>query len=453
MSLDVRRPLGLVVLLVTFIPLIARAQGGAPAAPEERPTGLPSGVQWTFNFDAGAGGFGFRNSLFEDPKEGVKETFGDNWAEGFAKPAISGKVNGVAGGELFGKFSVVGERTYASPPELVGPDESSFFPEDAFIGWRSGKAIPALGDNGLEVTVGRAPFTIGHGLILWDGAAEGGSRGGYWSNARKAWAFATIGRIKTGPNTLEAFYLKKDELPERITDTRLWGGNYEFRPGARNTFGATYLHLWANPAVSPQRNDLNVYNLRAYTAPVPMVPDVTVDAEYVWERNQDRLHADAWTAQGAYELSMVTWKPKFTYRYAFFQGDDPSTTRNEAFDPLLLGFSDWGYWWQGEIAGEYFLSNSNLISHMVRAHVTPNDSIGAGAMYYKFLLDQPGSFAPGVTDRHLLDEIDGYCDWKINKNFTASFVLAFAHPELAAQQAFNRTQNFRYGMVFLAYSY
>ena len=27
-----------------------------------------------------------------------------------------------------------------------------------------------------------------------------------------------------------------------------------------------------------------------------------------------------------------------------------------------MGFSDWGTWWQGEIAGEYFLSNSNLRS-------------------------------------------------------------------------------------------
>ena len=50
---------------------------------------------------------------------------------------------------------------------------------------------------------------------------------------------------------------------------------------------------------------------------------------------------------------------------------------NEAFDPLFLGFYDWGTWWQGEIAGEYFLSNSNLISHQVRAHVAPTEPVGA----------------------------------------------------------------------------
>ena len=44
-------------------------------------------------------------------------------------------------------------------------------------------------------------------------------------------------------------------------------------------------------------------------------------------------------------------------------------------------------------------------------------------------------------------------DWKINENFTASFVTAFANPQTAARQAFDRTKNFGYGMVFLAYSY
>ena len=76
----------------------------------------------------------------------------------------------------------------------------------------------------------------------------------------------------------------------------------------------------------------------------------------------------------------MAWKPKISYRYAFFQGDDPTTAVNEAFDPLLPGFYDWGTWWQGEIAGEYFLSNSNLISHAgCGSRVTPSESLSARA--------------------------------------------------------------------------
>ena len=43
-------------------------------------------------------------------------------------------------------------------------------------------------------------------------------------------------------------------------------------------------------------------------------------------------------------MNEVVWKPTLTYRFASFQGDDPGTGRNESFDPLMLGFHDWGYW-------------------------------------------------------------------------------------------------------------
>jgi hypothetical protein len=346
----------------------------------------------------------------------------------------------------------VGERTYGSAPQLAGSDFSSFLPEDLSIGWRSGKSMGAT-ENLVDVTVGRAPYQLGHGFLLYDGAAEGGSRGGYWSNARKAFAFAAIGRLKPTHHTIESFYLKKDDLPEHVTGTELWGGNYEFRPDEHTTLGVTYMKFWAKPDVSPERDHLNVFNVRAYTAPIPSARDLSFEFEYAAERNADVLDSNAWTLQGAYQLSAVPWKPKVTYRYAYFEGDDSSTPRNEGFDPLLLGFSDWGTWWQGEIGGEYFLVNSNLRSSLLRAHVSPTESIGAGAMYFNFALDKPASYAPGVTDSHLAFEVDLYTDWKINRNFTASFVVAFANPGNAVAQAGGSTRNFNYGMVYLAYGY
>ena len=233
----------------------------------------------------------------------------------------------------------------------------------------------------------------------------------------------------------------------------MWGANYEYALGEHSTFGASYLKFFADADVKPDRDGMDVFNLRAYTAPIPSVPDLSFEFEYASESNGDLLRSDAWTLQGAYELSKVSWTPTFTYRYAFFQGDDPATTRNENFDSLLPGFYDWGYWWQGEIVGEYIASNSNLISNLVRAHFTPSESIGAGLMFYKFTLDQPAALAPGVTSRQLAQEFDAYVDWKINENFSTSFVGAYANPGAAAQQAFDRTKNFSYGMVYVAYSY
>ena len=120
---------------------------------------------------------------------------------------------------------------------------------------------------------------------------------------------------------------------------------------------------------------------------------------------------------------------------------------------MLLGFYDWGTWWQGEIAGEYFVSNSNLASHQVRLHATPSESIGTGLIFYKFFADQPASLGPQVVDKDIAFETDLYMDWKINANFTLSVVAAFADPGKAVEQAFGRTKTFVYGMAYIGYSY
>src|SRR5262245_59128137 len=134
---------------------------------DERSTGLPKAVTWTFNLDAGIGAFGFGNSLYANAHPDPSGELGDNWLESYAKPALSGALR-AGKGSFFGKISVSGERTFAAPPPLVGTEASSFMIEDLYVGWRSGKAIGA-GEDALELTFGRAPYKIGHGLLLWDG--------------------------------------------------------------------------------------------------------------------------------------------------------------------------------------------------------------------------------------------------------------------------------------------
>jgi hypothetical protein len=446
------RRIAALLVAIGLLPVGIVAEGGQSEPSDARQTGLPPGVTWTFSFDATWGTFGFANSLFENPKEDVPENLSDQWFEGSVKPKLSAVFRSGSSSEIYGAISAVGERTYGSAPELVGADFSSFQAEDLAIGWRSGTS----GDpeaRGVDVTVGRAQYRLGQGFLLWDGAAEGGSRGGYWTNVRRAFEFAAIARVRPGPHTVEGFYLDKDDLPEHDTGTRLWGANYEFAQDDSTTLGVTWLSLVANPEVLPERDGLGVVNLRAYTAPFPSLSELSFQFEYAIEQNGDLLRSSAWTLQGAYDLGSQAWAPTVSYRYAFFEGDDPETPRNEAFDPLLVGFFDWGYWWQGEIVGEYAVSNSNLVSHMVRAHVAPRDTLEGGLIWYKFFLDQPASFGPGVTDPDLALEIDAYVDWQINDNFSASFVAAWADPGAAARQAFDRTKNFMYGMVFVGYSY
>jgi hypothetical protein len=421
-----------------------------PEKKEERSTGLPGLGKWTFNFDAGWGSFGFGNSLYTDVRPDPSENLGNHWFEGYVKPALS-VMFPMGKSELYGKLSAVGERTYGGP-SIAGESASSFKQEDLYMGWRSGQSLSSS-ENLLDFTVGRTPYTIGHGFLVWDGTGEGGSRGGFWTNARKAWKFAGIARIKPGNHTIEGFYLDRDDVPENPTGTRLAGINYQYAAGKNSTFGATWLRAFAHPNDLPDRDGMNVFNARAYTAPIPALSDLSFELEIAYEENHKLMHSTAWNALGAYQLSKLPWKPKLSYRYAFFEGANPNKAVNTAFDPLYVGFHDWGTWWQGEIAGEYFLSNSNNISHQARIHMSPTDKLGWGVIGYWFYADQAATFGHGVTSPNVAFELDTYADWKFHKNFTLSVVGAYADPHKAVQEAYNRTSPFYYGMVYIAYSF
>ena len=58
-----------------------------------------------------------------------------------------------------------------------------------------------------------------------------------------------------------------------------------------------------------------------------------------------------------------------------------------------------------------------------------------------------------MTSSDLATEIDWYTDWTLNENFTVSFVAAYATPGDAVKEAFGRSQDFLYGMVYVSYSY
>jgi len=431
--------------------LLALTSATAFADDEEKkpapPPGLPASVDWTFNLDATFGTFGFGNSLYRNPRPDASGDLGDNWNEGTVKAGLGGVKTTDSGSQWYGKLSAVGEGTFSSSPSLVGGDSTSFGVEDLYIGWRSSGEKPLW-----DVSVGREQYKLGHGMLLYDGASEGGSRGGYWTNARKAFELAGIVRVKPGNGTIEAFYLDRDELPESDSGSKLWGLNFEYAIGEDTTLGATYMSWSAKESMAPQRDGLDVYNLRAYTAPFANLKQLSFEAEYALEDNGDLLDSTAYNALAAWQFDGA-WKMKLSYRYAFFEGDDPDTVANEAFDGLFTGFYDWSTWWQGEIAGGYLISNSNLISNQLRLNAKPTESISTGLIFFDFKLDQAATFDPLVTSDDIGTELDWYMDWTVNDNFILSFVAAVGEPGEAIEQSNGRTDTFVYGMIFAAYSF
>ena len=90
---------------------------------------------------------------------------------------------------------------------------------------------------------------------------------------------------------------------------------------------------------------------------------------------------------------------------------------------------------------------------MLRIHTEPRDSIGTGLIYFDYSLDQPGSYQGGVSSSDLAKEINWYMDWSPNERLTFSFVLARNNPGPAVEEAFGRSETFKYAMVFMSFSY
>src|SRR5688500_1140559 len=200
MSLEPRRGRSNVANALCALAIVT-ATATAAEVEAERGTGLPDRGEWTFNLDIGVGAFGFDNSLYGNQRPDPSGDLSDDWFESYIKPALAVEFP-IKRGALFAKASAVGVRTFSAPPTLVGDDASSFEIEYSYVGWRSGDSLGGT-DDLLQSTLGRAPYHLGHGMLIWDGAGDGGSRGGFWSGARQAWESSAVGRLQSGAHALE----------------------------------------------------------------------------------------------------------------------------------------------------------------------------------------------------------------------------------------------------------
>ncbi len=97
------------------------------------------------------------------------------------------------------------------------------------------------------------------------------------------------------------------------------------------------------------------------------------------------MSADAWYVSLGYEAAARPWRLSLSYRYAFFEGDDPSTPTFERFDAPQSSGSD--TWLQGNIFKKTVV-NSNLRSHRVRLAVAPSKRLGLVLNYFYLWADE-----------------------------------------------------------------
>ena len=99
-----------------------------------------------------------------------------HWQEGFAKYGFRGETDRIGAGSVYGSLALISSGTWGDGDPggySVGKERRTSF-EDAYLGWRSGDLVPALGQNGIDISFGRQSIKLGRGFLVYDDAANPG---------------------------------------------------------------------------------------------------------------------------------------------------------------------------------------------------------------------------------------------------------------------------------------
>jgi hypothetical protein len=397
--------------------------------------------------------FAENNPWFGKAQENIEDS-ANSWWEGSTEAGVKGTVNFFWDSTLYGAYSylyaqTVGHDASGLTDGLNNPGEGDT--EKAYGGWRSGALIPALGKDAIDISGGQQNYQIGSGFLIYNGTTSGGEEGAYWVAPRQAFQETVIGRFNSGPVKVEGFHLRFRAARQFHKAGTTNGVNLEYIFTDNNNVGLTYLHIYNtdNQAI----DGLDVYDGRVDVTPFSILPGLTFSAEYAFENNGELFQSNGGFAKISYEFEDTHWSPTLSFRYTGLQGDDPETQRDEGFNPLAYGMSDWGTWYQGEIIGEYVLGNSNLLSYLFGLSVKPVKSLDIHFLYYHFNIDQPESLADNVTASDFADEIDLIADWQVNERLSISGVLALAIPDNAARQFTGGNQTWLYSMLYASWTF
>jgi hypothetical protein len=378
----------------------------------------------------------------------------DDWSEFGAEPGIAFEM-GLGGGTLFGAASGVYTTTSgddASGLTLGTSDADDMTLEQGHLGWRTSDLFSGLDEDTVTVSIGRQDYSIGTGMLINDGGSDGGTRGGFYLGMRKAFQNSALVKLESTTLKAEAFRLKNNPRSGGVQG-EAYGANLEYTFPINVTLGGTYMVV--DPELT-DTDDLDVYDVRASWE---LLEGLTLSGEYALEES-DQIDADGWYAQVAYSFGdEAAWTPELSYRYAQFSGDDPDTADDELFREIAYGFTDYGSWYQGEIAGNYVLLNGNTTSHMLRAKVQPLEGVTVSLIYYNFALDQAGPFGePEVTSDDFGQEYDLTVDWEATENVYVIGVFGVLQPGDAAEEwvtdgeTYTGDEDWIYGMLYVSYS-
>ena len=376
---------------------------------------------------AGFGWFGSSKNYLGDPQ---REPGSMRWQEGFAKYGLSGTTDRIAAGSIYGGFSMISTGSWGDGDAggITAGNERETAVEDAYLGWKSGDLIPALGTDGVDFSFGRQIVTVDGFLITDDGFAPGNAfnpiegvadgrfnRGGAFYLGPRL-AFGNTAVLKLGGTEglhSSLIWLKSDNPGQSKTEVAAATVDYTTPIGS---IGSTYVrgldveerYVFADRG---ERKGMDIYSIRGQGNAGIENADFAFEVARQEKRSgsQRGMFFDA-----GYTFADVKWQPTVSYRY---------TRYSEGWDFLFQGGFRKRY--QGEVAANYAASvTSNMQINDVLLSVMPTDKLTLNAMAFDFhQLSRRGE--QDFSAR----EFDFFLDWMVTDNITLSPLIGLYKPE------------------------
>lgn len=375
--------------------------------------------------------FGIFHSQERYATTGATRAGSASWREGYLKYGISADQGLGGAGTAYGAFGFLSSGTWGDGDAASFTDgsERTTKIEDAYLGWRSGDLFAALGEDGVDLSVGRQNIVVGDGFLingdalnLGKGVAEGefNRGGGYYLAARKNFDQTAVLRLggKEGWRS-DLMWIKSDNRAQARTE--MYVGTLEHVAEA-GTLGLTYIDVkdvdkrYASPS-QLARDGMKTYSLRAQGN--AGIQDLFLSAEYARQDKRKVDNENAWYLEAGWTFSAVAWSPRVNYRYSRF---------SDGYDPLFYGLNrGFGTWFQGEVAGNYAGPfNSNTRIHHVGASAPPLENLSVGALWFDY--DTLDNDLGDLSGR----ELDVYAQWGLTENLMVIPLVGLYQPKKSA---------------------
>ncbi|KWI53953.1 hypothetical protein WM06_10300 [Burkholderia cepacia] len=381
------------------------------------------------NLSVGYGFFSVQRSYIDRPGA-------TRWQEGYLKYGLSGGTAIPGAGSIYGAVSLLGSATWGDgdPGGFTTGRERRNALEDAYLGWKSGDSIPAMGKDGIDISAGSQYVNVGSGFLIKGDKVSAGravddgryDRGGAYYLASRV-AFSRTAVLRLGGDTGwhgSAIWLKSNNHLQADTELAVGTLDYTAQPG---TLGLTFVHgisIDKRYVSTPSRLDrpgMNTYSIRGDGD--AGIPNTHFAFEYAYQTKRSG-NDNGWYAEAGYTFRNVRWQPSLSYRYTRYSKD---------FDSLFQG--GFGDRYQGEIASNYSFSyNFNTRIHDVGLTVHPSEKFTVTLMYFNFRT---------LSNRSTLDldasELTLYLDWALTKHLQFSPNFGVYKPRKYAANGGNQT--------------